>query len=118
MGLFDWFFKPNVEKLERKKDIKGLIDALRYEKDSDVRQEAAEALGRIEDLRAIGPLIIACGDPYLTGSRSYELAAERALEKFKRDPRVREALSRFNEARDARRRGWSRDGEGNYYVIG
>ena len=39
MGLF----KPNVHKLEAKKDVKGLIKALK-EKDSNVQGEAVGAL--------------------------------------------------------------------------
>jgi len=39
-------FRPNVEKMENKRNIKGLTKALRY-KDLDVRSAAAEALARI-----------------------------------------------------------------------
>ena len=60
MGIFD-LFKPNVEKLEKKKDVHGLIKALRYKKDEwdedDVRRSAADALGKIKDERAVEPLI-------------------------------------------------------------
>ena len=89
MGIFDRLFKPNVERLREKKDVKGLIKALRHEdvrkeaaealvnigepavepliqalKDeySDVREEAARALGRIGDKRAVEPLIQALKD--------------------------------------------------------
>jgi len=51
MGLFE----PNVEKLEKKKNVKGLIKALRHE-DVHVRWSAAEALGEIGDARAVEPL--------------------------------------------------------------
>lgn len=54
-------FKPNVEKLEAKEDIKGLIEALRY-KDSEVRCNAAIALGNLGDTRAVKPLIHALQD--------------------------------------------------------
>ena len=57
MGLF----KPNVIKLAAKKDIEGLIKALK-DKDSDVREEAAEALGEIGDDRAVEPLTKALKD--------------------------------------------------------
>jgi HEAT repeat protein len=54
---------PNVEKMKEKKDVKGLIKALGDEKDSDVRGNAARALGTIGDARAVEPLIIrALGD--------------------------------------------------------
>jgi hypothetical protein len=59
MGLF----KPNVEKLEEKKNVKGLIKALRY-KYWHVRQKAAEALGKIGDEKAVEPLIQALEDGY------------------------------------------------------
>ena len=42
MGIFDKLSKPNVEKMEAKKDVKGLIKALRYE-DRDVRRAAVYA---------------------------------------------------------------------------
>jgi len=30
MGIFDGLFKPNVERLQEKKNVKGLIKALRH----------------------------------------------------------------------------------------
>ena len=40
-----WFFRrPNVEKMKAQKDIKGLIEALGYQKDSGLRKCAARAL--------------------------------------------------------------------------
>ena len=57
------FGKPNVEKMERKKDIEGLIKALGYEKDTGVRSKAAIALGNIRDVFAFEPLIKALHDP-------------------------------------------------------
>ena len=52
MGIFDKLSKPNVEKMEAKKDVKGLIKALTYE-DRDVRKAAAYALGEIGDAQAV-----------------------------------------------------------------
>ncbi len=49
------FGTPNVQKMSEKLDIKRLIKALGYEKDSDVRREAAKALGKIGDSRAVEP---------------------------------------------------------------
>ena len=46
MGLF----KPNVVKLESKKNVDGLIKALQYEKDLQVQRNAAGALGRLHRL--------------------------------------------------------------------
>jgi len=59
MGLFG---PPNVEKLKEKRDLKGLIKALRYKRDGVVRQTAAEVLGEIGDARAVEPLLAALRD--------------------------------------------------------
>lgn len=59
MGLFG---PPNVEKTKGKRDIKGLIKALRYKRDGRVRSSAAEALGEIGDARAVQPLCAALRD--------------------------------------------------------
>ncbi len=58
------FGPPNVEKMKAKKDIKGLIKALDYEKDLFVRLAAAEALGEIGDACAVEPLIAALKDKF------------------------------------------------------
>ncbi len=63
MGIFDRLSKPNVEELEANRDIKGLIKALRY-KEYEIRSDAAEALGKIGDAKAIEPLITALKDDY------------------------------------------------------
>lgn len=55
MGFFGGLFKTNVEKMERKRDVKGLIRALNH-KDKEVKIKAIQALGRIKDVRAIAPL--------------------------------------------------------------
>jgi HEAT repeat protein len=60
--------KPNVEELKEKKDVEGLINALGYRRESVkmddvvVRSYAAEALGGIDDERAVEPLIKALQD--------------------------------------------------------
>ena len=52
------FGPPNIKNLEAKKNIKGLIQALGYQKDDhsrkprQVRIDAADALGRIGDASA------------------------------------------------------------------
>jgi HEAT repeat protein len=61
MGLFDGLFKPDVEKLERNKDVDGLIKALGYTKDSQVGYDAAKALGKM-GISAVDPLIAALRD--------------------------------------------------------
>ena len=56
MGIFRG--KPNVEKLAAEKDVEGIIKALGDE-DKDVRMDAAGALGKIGDKRAVDPLTAA-----------------------------------------------------------
>jgi HEAT repeat protein len=120
MGFFEWLFRPDVKKLEEMRDVEGLIFVLLHEKDyPDARQKAAEALGRIGDKRAIEPLILSCGDPFIDDSGRIELAAERALETFRtKDRRAKIALARLQEYRDRRRNGAKRDAYGNFYMIG
>ena len=60
MGIFDR--KPNVTGMEKKRDIEGLLEAMKH-KDVEVRRNVAGALGRLGDPRAIDPLIkILTGD--------------------------------------------------------
>ncbi len=56
------FGTPNVEKMREKRDFKGLIKALEYKKGSDVRINAASALGEICDPQAVEPLIKTLSD--------------------------------------------------------
>ena len=59
MPLFGNASAPNVDDLEAKGDVRGLIKALGYEKDSTVREAAAGALGRTGDPGGVKPLITA-----------------------------------------------------------
>ena len=59
MGLFG---PPNIEKLKTRRDVNGLVKALSYKKFSQVRQEAAKALGESGDAGAVEPLIKALQD--------------------------------------------------------
>ena len=52
-----WFFPPNVEKLKAAGKIECPLKALGYEKDWDVREAAAEAMGELKDPRTVEPLI-------------------------------------------------------------
>ena len=56
------FGPPNVEHMKQKRDVKGLISALGYVKDAEVRRSAAAALWEIGDARAVEPLIAALKD--------------------------------------------------------
>jgi HEAT repeat protein len=51
------FGPPNIEQLIAKHDIRGLIKALDYQKDKNVRKSAAQALGELKDTSAVEPLI-------------------------------------------------------------
>src|SRR5262249_10178505 len=67
---------PTVWKLEVNRNVPGLIEALRYTQDPSVRQNAALALGRIQDARAVGPLAAALQDT----SIEVRMAAAESLE--------------------------------------
>lgn len=56
------FGPPEVGKLKNKGDIDGLIKALEYKNEPNVRSAAAKALGEISDERAVEPLIAALKD--------------------------------------------------------
>jgi HEAT repeat protein len=62
------FFGPDVKKLARTRNLKGLIHALRH-KDPKIQYDAAEALGEIGGIPAIGPLIAALTENELSGVR-------------------------------------------------
>jgi len=55
MGMFRKFFKPDIEKMERNRDIEGLIKAMRYP-NGGVILEAQRALARVGE-PAVQPLI-------------------------------------------------------------
>ncbi len=67
MGMLDSFKrdaeKTDVEKMTARRDVKGLMKALRHE-DSTVRTRAAQALGEMGDAKAVGPLVQALRDDY------------------------------------------------------
>ncbi len=100
------FLKPNVEKMKAKKDVEGLIKALRHEGDF-VYSYAADALGEIGDPRAVEPLIRA---PYARYERKRALKriGESAVEGLIKslgygDLRICEdAISVLGEIRDPR----------------
>lgn len=58
MGIFG---PPNIDKLESKGDVKGLLKAALRHRDRDrmIRQRAFKALNSIVDARAVGPLVAA-----------------------------------------------------------
>jgi HEAT repeat protein len=56
------FFKPNVSKMERKRDAAGLMRACIEDGDWHVRSDAARALGEVGDTRSVETLIRALED--------------------------------------------------------
>lgn len=56
MGIFDRLFRPDVDKLKEKQDVKGLIRALKH-KDWFVREKAADALVDMRDKNVVDPLL-------------------------------------------------------------
>lgn len=56
MPFLPFLGPPNVEKLQSKRDVAGLIRALSYPKDSTIRRAAAVALGEIGDMSSINAL--------------------------------------------------------------
>lgn len=63
MSIFNIFGnRPNVLDLKSRGDVEGLIEALSYEKDHNLRISAAWALGEIGDPSAVEPLIETLSD--------------------------------------------------------
>jgi HEAT repeat protein len=86
MPIFKFSRRPKVQRLKAKGDVDGLIEALDYQDDHNVRLAAASALGRIGDKRAVKPLIVALDDQ----RRVKEISAQ-ALGQIG-DPRALEPL--------------------------
>jgi HEAT repeat protein len=62
MPIFSFSRRPNVLQLKSRGDVDGLIEALGYQDDHNIRLAAATALGRIGDSRAVDPLVSALED--------------------------------------------------------
>jgi len=62
MPLFRFSDRPNVQELKSRGDVNGLIKALSYQDDHNIRLSAASALGKVGDPRAANPLIVALDD--------------------------------------------------------
>jgi len=82
-GFILGLFKPNVEKMEKKRDVEGLIKALKH-KDWTIRTGAIEALSRIRDARTVEPLIQTLKDGNIFSESLYttlgEMGDARAIE--------------------------------------
>ena len=64
MPMFRFSRRPNVQELKSQGDVDGLIEALKFQEDPNIRLAAASALGRIGDSRAVNPLIVALDDQH------------------------------------------------------
>lgn len=98
--------KPNIRKLEAQRDVAGLVKALGYPKDAQVRREALEALVRIGDKAVVDALEhtleqheeravreVAVEGLARIGSQAAREVLLRALERHS-DLRVRQAAAR------------------------
>lgn len=111
MPVFGLFGPPDVKDLVAKRNIQGLIQALKYKGENRVREKAASALGQIGDVRAIEPLITALNDGewYVRGAAAEALGRirdTRAVEPLiaaLKDKEIRmaatDALGRIGDAR-------------------
>jgi HEAT repeat protein len=80
--------KPDVERMKADRDVEGLIKALGYGKDSNVRSEAAMALGGLFDGRIVNALAGALADE----DANVRMDVVQALGRL-RDPRAPDALA-------------------------
>lgn len=62
MSMFNFSRRPNVHELKSQGDVDGLIAALGYPDDHNIRLSAASALAKVGDSRAVNPLITALDD--------------------------------------------------------
>ena len=62
MPLFNFSRRPNIQELKTQGDVDGLIEALNYQEDPNIRLAAASALRTVGDVRAVDPLIAALDD--------------------------------------------------------
>ena len=66
--------KPTLQNMQEKKDVLGLIRALKHT-DDDVRQTAIESLGQFGDTRAVEPLMKILND----NNKDVQIATAQAL---------------------------------------
>jgi HEAT repeat protein len=105
------FGPPNIDKLETNRDVNGLIKALTYRQDEDIRRKAAFALGALGDSLAIPALVSALDDPadWVRWSAAYTLSGMgdvrcvptliTALASKDHEKSAVEALARLGDAR-------------------
>jgi len=87
VNIFSSLGVPNIEKLYNKGDIKGLIKALDYQKDPEIRKAAVNALGRIGNKQTAASICAALKDKnHLVSTAAAEILGKMG------DPRVLEPL--------------------------
>jgi len=71
------FGPPDIGKMKTERNVKGLIKALQYKGNVNVRRAAVTALGESKDASAVGPLIIALrdGDEYVRMCAAWALGS-------------------------------------------
>jgi HEAT repeat protein len=84
---------PNVEKLEAKRNLKGLVKVLKFEDDRNLRLSAVKALGRIGSSETILPLASTVND--FEENRSVRTAAINALGKIGTPEAIRQLIEMF-----------------------
>ncbi|MGD8815301.1 MAG: HEAT repeat domain-containing protein [Anaerolineales bacterium] len=70
---------PDIAAMQAAGDVRGLIEALSYERDAEVRKQAAEALGRMGAQEAVEPLIALLSDSTSRNFVSWNDSAVQAL---------------------------------------
>jgi len=95
-----WPFKPNIERMESRRNVKGLTRALRHG-DWHVRYQAIKALRSLQDVRAIDALLKALGNesPPVRENAAYALGESTMYHPRSAEPLV-EALK--DESRQVR----------------
>ena len=89
MGMFDWIVKPNIKRMEKRKDASSLLRALKHN-DADIRKQAAQALGNIGEPSVMSSLVRTLKDK----SAEVRRAAISSIEQYwwTGDPKIIEKL--------------------------
>ena len=85
-----------MHNLQENQDVEGLIKALDYKDDYEIRSKAAKALGDIGDKKAVEPLIQALRDEYF----HVRLEAVKALAKIADERTIKAFISVFENEKE------------------
>lgn len=94
MSILGSLFKPNPQRLKEAGDVDGLLRALMYKKDPEVRFAAVVALGELKESKAIAPLMTALRD----SSPKVRASAAAALGELRADEAVDALAGRLADA--------------------